>query len=108
MAYLAPMTGEIVTIRQKGNMHDGARCVYLGPWKSYEDMTFHYVKHLHDSPTKSERGLLWYIKGQETGWDIESLHLDSVIKRASFCAECDDWVETDNLDFLCERCRDEQ
>lgn len=95
-------TGDIVVIRSRGNMHDGARCVYLGPWTNGDGHTFHFVRHLHDSPTKSGRGRLWYAKGQQTGWDIESLQLFGA--RAFFCGGCEQWREG-LLDYLCEGCR---
>lgn len=98
-------TGDIVTVHVPGNRHDGARCVYIGPWDDREGHTYHFVCHLHDSPTRSNRGLLWYAKGQQSGWDIENLRPFGA--KAFFCGGCQQWLEG-SLDYLCESCREKE
>lgn len=85
-------TGDIVRIVEQGNVHDGALCVYIGPWQD-----LHFVNHL----TTSRKGdKLWYRQGQETGWYFDQLRETG--KKASWCANCEQWFAGEG--YLCQDC----
>jgi hypothetical protein len=97
-------TGDVVYIDFPGNNHNGARCVYLGPWDSGVDRgvgVFHGVIHLHGS-VRADSGHYWYTKGQETYWDRENLYPTG--EKASFCAGCDQWFVGEG--YLCQFCEE--